>query len=163
LQSPVDLTLLRRFASGTELKPGDTLWEAMRWVGEDLLAYLRNLRERLDYISRNAEFWDIAHAGGSFRVLAMPRTDPLPDEPSAGLGRFIMGLPESDAPIAGLVYPDRRGSGFALSRHNDHPNLDFTRIQDEADVHFAHARGFVAKTSAADPGRLKALLAQAWV
>ena len=163
LQSPVDLTLLRRFASSSELKPGETLWEAMRWVGEDLLAYLKNLRERLDYISRNAEFWDIAHAGGSFRVLAMPRTEPMPDEPSSGLGRFIQSLPESEPPIAGLVYPDRRGSGFGLSRHNDHPNLDFTRIQDEPDVHFAHARGFVAKTSASDAARLKELMAQAWV
>ncbi len=163
LQSPVDLTLLRRFASSTELKPGDTLWEAMRWVGEDLLAYLKNLRERLDYISRHAEFWDIAHAGGSFRVLAMPRTEPLPDEPSSGIGRFILSLPEDQRGIAGLVYPDRRGGGFALSRHNDHPNLDFTRIQDEPDVHFAHSRGFVAKTSASDPLRLKDLLAQAWV
>jgi hypothetical protein len=163
LHSPVDLTLLRRFASTTSVNPGETLWEAMKWIGDDLLSYLRNLRERLDYISRNAEFWDIAAASGaSFRVLAMPRTEPLPDEPSSGLGRFIQSLPEGEPKIAGLVYPDRRGGGFALSRHNDHPNLDFTRIQDAPDVHFAHARGFVAKTSATDPDRLKVLLAQSW-
>ncbi len=162
LQSPVDLTLLRRFASTTELNPGDTLWEAMRWIGDDLLSYLRNLRERLDYISRNAQVWEIAHASGPFRVLAMPRTDPMPDEPSSGLGRYIQSLPEDQRAIAGLVYPDRRGAGFALSRHNDHPNLDFTAIQDEPDVHFAHARGFVAKTSATDPDRLKELLSRSW-
>lgn len=163
LHSPVDLTLLRRFASSTAIQPGETLWETMKWIGDDLLAYLKNLRERLDYISRNAQFWDIAHAGGSFRVLAMPRTEPLPDEPSAGLGRFIQSLPAADQEIAGLVYPDRRGGGFALSRHNDHPNLDFTRIQDSPDVHFAHTRGFVAKTSATEPERLKELLAKSWV
>ncbi len=163
LQSPVDLTLLRRFASHTAINPGETLWETMKWIGDDLLSYLRNLRERLDYISRNAEFWEIAAATGSFRVLAMPRTEPMPDEPSAGLGRYIQSLPASELPIAGLVYPDRRGGGFALSRHNDHPSLDFTRIQDSPDVHFAHARGFVAKTSATDPERLRELLAQSWV
>jgi hypothetical protein len=65
--------------------------------------------------------------------------------------------------VAGLVYPDRRGKGFGLSRHNDHPRLDFTRIADCEDVHFAHARGFVAKTSASDPARLRELLGQAWV
>lgn len=163
LHSPVDLTLLRRFASTTSLNPGDTLWEAMRWIGDDLLSYLRNLRERLDHISKNAEFWDIEHPAGTFRVLAMPRTDPMPDEPSAGLGRFIQSLPPESPVVAGLVYPDRRGSGFALSRHNDHPSLDFTRIQEAPDVHFAHARGFVAKTSATDPARLKELLVQSWV
>lgn len=163
LHSPIDLTLLRRFASSTAINPGDTLWEAMRWIGDDLLSYLRNLRERLDHISKNAEFWDIEHPSGTFRVLAMPRTDPMPDEPSAGLGRFIQSLPPESPLVAGLVYPDRRGSGFALSRHNDHPSLDFTRIQDAPDVHFAHARGFVAKTSATDPARLKELLIQSWV
>ncbi len=162
LQSPVDLTLLRRFAGSSELRPGETLWEAMKWIGDDLLAYLRNLRERLDYVSRNAQFWEIPHASGNFRVLAMPRTEPMPDEPSAGLGRFIQNLPAEEQNIVGLVYPDRRGAGFALSRHNDHPRLDFTRIQDEPDVHFAHARGFVAKTSATSSERLIELLAQSW-
>ncbi|HVJ45239.1 MAG TPA: MYG1 family protein, partial [Luteolibacter sp.] len=163
LQSPVDLTLLRRFAGSSEIRPGETLWEAMKWIGDDLLAYLRNLRERLDYISRNAQFWEIAHTSGSFRVLAMPRTEPMPDEPSAGLGRYIQTLPADQQDIVGLVYPDRRGAGFALSRHNDHPRLDFTRIQEAPDVHFAHARGFVAKTSATSSERLIELLSQSWV
>jgi hypothetical protein len=91
----------------------------------------------------------------------MPRTDPLPDEPSDGLGRFIEGHPAAEN-VVGLVYPDRRGKGFGLARHNDHPRLDFTRIQDCEDVHFAHARGFVAKTSATDPQRLKDLLSRSW-
>jgi len=50
-----------------------------------------------------------------------------------------------------------------MSRYNDHPAFDFTRIQAEPDVHFAHARGFVAKTSAADVARLKELLETARV
>jgi hypothetical protein len=65
--------------------------------------------------------------------------------------------------IAALVYPDRRGSGYGLSRHNDDPRYDFTRIEKEPDVHFAHARGFVAKTSAAEIDRIKELLAIAKV
>ncbi len=61
-----------------------------------------------------------------------------------------------------MVYPDRRGSGFALSRFNDHLGLDFTRVGGEVDVHFAHARGFVAKSSATDAGRIRELLAMSW-
>ena len=92
----------------------------------------------------------------------MPRTEPMPEEPSSGLPRFIEGHPDG-ADVVGQVYPDRRGAGYGLSRHNDHPGLDFTRIEDCGDVHFAHARGFVAKTSASDPARLRELLALAWI
>lgn len=162
LNSPIDTTLLRRFAGVTELSPGEPLWEVMRWIGEDLLSYLRNLRERLDYIAKTGEFWVIDTPKGPFKVLFLPRVEPLPDEPSSGLGRFIESRPE-EGEIAGLVYPDRRGAGFGLSRHNDHPGLDFTRIEDCEDVHFAHARGFVAKTTATEPSRLRELLAKSWV
>lgn len=161
LHSPIDVTLLRRFAKTSELHPGETLWEVMSWIGADLLEYLGQLRERLDYIGKFGEFWEIPSPHGSFHVLYMPRTEPLPDEPSSGLGRFIEDHPDGDK-IVGLVYPDRRGQGFGLSRHNDHPRLDFTRISDCPDVHFAHARGFVAKTSATDPERLRELLSQCW-
>jgi len=160
LNSPVDITLLRRFAGVSKIGPGDTLWEVMRWVGEDLVRYLRSLRARLDEVARTHELWEIQSPQGNFRVLFMPRSEPMPDEPSSGLGRFVDSL---EGEIAGLVYPDRRGSGFALSRHKDHPRLDFTRIGDCGDVHFAHARGFVAKTSSADPKRLRELLRMAWV
>ena len=81
---------------------------------------------------------------------------------STGFGRYLDSIGESES-VAGLVYPDQRGNGYGLSRHNDHPRLEFTRIDAEADVHFAHARGFVAKTSATEKRRLKELLRAAWV
>lgn len=162
LNSPIDVTLLRRFAGTSELRPGEALWEVMRWIGSDLLNYLKTLRSRLDYIGDVGEFWDIGTPRGPFKVLFMPRTEPLPDEPSTGLAQFLANHPQG-ADVVGLVYPDRRGAGFGLSRHNDDQRLDFTRIQDAGDVQFAHARGFVAKTSATDPVRLRELLAEAWV
>ena len=84
----------------------------------------------------------------------------MPDDPSSSLGRYIDSVGEK---VAGLIYPDRRGDGYGLSRHEDSPLLDFTRIVDEADVHFAHARGFVAKTSATSLQRLTELVEQAKV
>ncbi|MEX1116338.1 MAG: MYG1 family protein [Akkermansiaceae bacterium] len=162
LNSPIDTTLLRRFAQVSELQPGEPLWEVMRWIGTDLLDYVKTLRARLNYIGEVGEFWQIEAADGPFHVLYMPREEPLADDSSAGLARFIDSHPTMTG-VAGLVYPDRRGKGFGLSRHNDHPRLDFTRIAECEDVHFAHARGFVAKTSASDPARLRELLSQAWV
>jgi len=158
LNSTVDLTLLRRFAGMSEIRPGEPMWEVMRWVGADLIGYLRSLREKLNEIARLSEIWEM----DDFRVLFLPRAENFSEDASAGLARYAAGLPEEKRVIA-MVYPDRRGGGFALSRYNDDLGMDFTRISAEGDVHFAHARGFVAKTSATDLGRIRDLLAMSRV
>ena len=162
LNSPIDVTLLRRFAQARRLEAGEPLWEIMRMVGLDLLDYLKTLRERLNFIGQNAVIWDLPLADGPAKILYIPRTDPLPDEPSSGLERYIesQGLQEE---IVALVYPDRRGVGYGLSRYRDNARVDFTRLAGSEDVHFFHARGFVAKTSALTEERLRTLLHQASV
>ena len=90
-------------------------------------------------------------------MLFVPRTDPLPEEPSSGIDRYIVEKGLNNIVVA-IISPDRRGSGYGLSRHRDHPFFDFTKITDEPDVHFAHKRGFVAKTSATSEERLGELL-----
>lgn len=153
LSSPIDITILRRFAKSKRLEPGEPLWEILSYVGEDLLEYLRDLRSRLNFIAETAEVWSV----DDHEVLFLPRTEPMPDEPSFGIGRYLESVGKNST-VAALIYPDRRGSGYGLSRHNDHPGYDFTRIEKEPDVHFAHARGFVAKTSASEISRVKELL-----
>lgn len=158
LHSPIDVTLLRRFSSCQRIEPGETLWQAMQWVGEDLIDYLTQLRTRLNFIAEHHEIWSIESPEGPFQVLFLPRTEPLPEDPSAGIGRFIESLgPESG--VIGLIAPDGRGQGYGLKRYQDDPRLDFTRIEHSEDVHFAHARGFIAKTSATEPARLRTLMA----
>ena len=161
LNSPIDVTLLRRFAAKSELEPGDTLYEYMRFVGEDLLEFLRVVRERLDFTARHVQRWSIEHDGDTIEAVFLPRTDPIVDEPSTAVANYIRaeGLEEV---VAATVYPDRRGSGYGIGRYEDHPMLDFSRVGDEADVHFAHNSGFVCKTSATEPQRLRELIAGAW-
>lgn len=153
LVSPIDITMLRRFAKSSSLREGEPLYEVMRWVGEDLLDFVKSLRERLEFVAAHAVVWEV----GDLKVLFMPRTEPMPEEASAGLGRYLESI-GMEKEVAGMVYPDRRGSGYGLSRFNDDPRFDFTRIEAEDDVHFAHARGFVAKTSASGEDRLRELL-----
>jgi hypothetical protein len=153
LSSPIDITILRRFSKTKRLDPGEPLWEMLSYIGEDLLEYLQDLRSRLDFIAETAEIWTV----DDHEVLFLQRTEPLPDEPSFGIGRHLESIGKNST-VAALIYPDRRGSGYGLSRHNDHPAYDFTRIEKEPDVHFAHARGFVAKTSASEISRVKELL-----
>ncbi len=157
LNSPIDIALLRRFALEQRLEPSHPLWEIMRMIGQDLVGYLRGLRERLEFIETHSKILDLRNESGASRqFLYIPRTNPLPEEPSAGLGQYLKahGLEES---IVGSIYPDRRSNGYGISRYNDHPGLDFTRIAEEPDVHFAHKSGFLAKTSATELERLKQL------
>jgi hypothetical protein len=161
LNSPIDGTLLRRFAQATRLGPGDPLWEIMRMIGEDLLGYVRSVRERLDFIGTHAEIWTLESVSGAPSVLFLPRTEPLPGDPSAGVERYVESQGLGNRVLA-LISPDRRSGGYGLTRHRDSQRLDFTRIAGEADVHFAHARGFVAKTSATDPQRLRELVGLAF-
>ncbi len=157
LHSPIDGALLRRFAQASRLSAGDPVWEMMRMIGDDILGYVRSLRDRLDFIARHAELWTLDDVVGGPEILFLPRTEPLPDDPSAALERYVETRGWGNRVIA-LVSPDRRSDGFGLSRHRDNARVDFTRVAGEGDVHFAHARGFVAKTSATDPARLRALL-----
>lgn len=157
LISPIDMTVLRRFAKESELAAGHPIWELMWMIGDDLVHYVKGLRQRLDEIEEVSEVWDL---GGGLKVLFMPRTDPMGEEPSSGLGRYI---DMNQLECVGMVYPDRRGDGFGLTRFNDDLRLDFTRVESEPDVHFAHRAGFVAKSSATGEERLKQLLLQAWI
>jgi hypothetical protein len=44
-----------------------------------------------------------------------------------GVYRYLATIGKATS-VAALIYPDRRGSGYGLSRHNDNPLYDFTRI-----------------------------------
>ena len=162
LNSPIDITLLTRFAAATEHKPGDPIWEVMRMIGEDLVGYVRNLRSRLDFVAEHAEVIEVDTPRGPLQALFMPRTEPLPADSGAGLGQhvFALGLEGS---IKALISPDGRGEGYGMRKFQDAAELDFTQIESEPDVHFAHARGFIAKSSATDLNRLKELLVLASV
>ncbi len=161
LSSPVDLSLLRRFGRCSELSPGEPLYEVMRYVGEDLIDYLTTARGRIDLIGERATLWRLEARGEVFEALFVPRTEPLPADPSGDTEQYVRvaGLSER---VAAIVYPDSRSTGFGIARFDDHPKLDFCRVAAEPDVRFAHKSGFLCKTSATAPERLQALLCAAW-
>jgi hypothetical protein len=162
LNSPINGTLLRRFALSSRVEPGSPLWEIMRMIGQDIVDYIASLRARLDFLGQHAQFWSLELAGQPAQILFLPRTEPLPDEPSFGLDRFVQSLGFGEQ-VIGIVSPDRRSTGYGLERYRDNPRLDFTRIATQPGVHFAHARGFIAKTTLTDHDALKNLLSLAAV
>ncbi len=81
----------------------------------------------------------------------------ISDDPSFGIYAFIESEGK-ESEIQALDYPDRRGEGYGLTRYNDSHRLNFSQIESQNEVRFAHKRGFVAKASTTDPTRLKQLL-----
>jgi hypothetical protein len=157
LNSPLDITLLNRFAGQTELAPASPIYQVMSMVGEDLVRYLRSLRGRLDYLQQHSQVWTIATDGEPLGALFLEKSDTLEEDPSFGIHAFIESEGKENQ-IQALVYPDRRGDGYGLTRYNDSQRLNFSQIEALDEVRFAHQRGFVAKVSTTDPMRLKELL-----
>lgn len=157
LNSPIDATLLRRFAQAAEHRPGETLYDYMRFVGQDLIDYLRDVRASIDLVGAQSERWSIRAGEDVIETIFLPRTDVMPDEPSGSIARYIRAK-GFDQQIGATIYPDRRGAGYGISRYEDDPRLDFSQVEGEPDVHFAHKSGFVCKTSATDPERLRDLV-----
>ena len=161
MNSPIDMTVQRRFSKEVEHQPGEVIYELMKMIGSDLIEYLAGIRARLDLVSQYVQRWEITSGEETFSALYLPRSEDLAEEVSGSLGRYILvnGL---DSEIAAMVYPDSRGEGFGLARFNDHPKLDFTRVEGESDVHFAHNSGFLCKSGATEETRLQELLAASW-
>jgi hypothetical protein len=157
LNSPLDITLLNRFASHTELNPESPIYQVMCMVGEDIDNYLRSLRERLNYLKEHGQYWTIETDGEPIQALFLKKSDTISDDPSFGIYAFIESEGK-ESEIQALVYPDRRGNGYGLTRYNDSQRLSFSQIESYDEVRFAHKRGFVAKVSTTDPTRLKELL-----
>jgi hypothetical protein len=162
LNSPIDMTLLRRFAQASELSEGDPLYAFMGMVGQDLLDFLQQVRERIAFADEHCQRWSIRAGDETIEAVFLPRTETLPGQPSGTVGSYVRAH-ELDSEIAALVYPDSRGGGYGIARYEDHPQLDFSRVSEAEDVHFAHKSGFLCKTSADDEERLKALIREAWI
>ncbi|MDB4810115.1 MYG1 family protein [bacterium] len=165
LNSPIDVTLLNRFASHTELTPDAVLYQVMCMVGEDILHYLHALRSRLDFLKHHCQWWSIDSKDPGtppIRALFLEQCDEIAADPSFGLYAFIAAEDQQEH-VHALIYPDRRGDGYGLTTYEDCPRLNFSLIESEDDVRFAHKRGFVAKVETTEPIRLKELVALAVV
>ena len=161
LNSPLDITLLKNFAAQTEHHPGEPVWEVMRMIGRDLVEFITNLRSQLNEVSQFTEVWNLKKDKDEFKVLFLPRISSLPEGASDVLGYQVRALGLEEEIIA-ILSPDSRGQGYGMRRFNDDARMDFSKVEGEADVHFAHARGFIAKTSAVDKERLQEMLIQSY-
>jgi len=162
LNSPIDITILQGFAKQMEHNPGEPIWEVMQMIGKELVEYITGLRGRIDEVSKIEEVWKLTHGDVEFKVIFAPRTDPSIQEVSGALGWRVKEL-RIEEEVFVMVYPDGRGQGYGMKRFNDREEIDFSIIEKESDVRFAHARGFIAKVEAVGIDRLKELIVKSIV
>ena len=80
LNSPIDVTMLKRFASRLELAPNNVIYQVMCMVGEDILNYVRSLRERLDFLKQHCQWWTLETSGEPIRALYLERSEEVADD-----------------------------------------------------------------------------------
>jgi len=161
MNSPIDVTVQRQFAGQARHEKGGLIYELMRVIGTDLLGYLRGVRAKLDLVAEHCERWTFERNGTEFEALFLPKGDEAVEDASGTMFRYIQMQGLNDK-IAVLVYPDTRGEGYGMARFEDHPRVDFKRIESMEDVHFTHTSGFLAKTTAVEKARLQELVALGW-
>lgn len=162
MNSPIDITLLRRFSKSERLEEGEPLYEMMRMIGDDMLHHIKGVRGKVDFVAEHVQRWEIEKEGETFSVLFIPKVEEGTADFSGGLTKYIF-INNLEHEIAATVVPDNRAEGYGIARFNDHPQLDFMKVEQEDDIHFAHKSGFLCKTSATDPESLKQHLRAAWL
>lgn len=131
LMSPMAGFLLSRFEAG-EVVSGETrllLYDFGDYI-DSRLAELRQAWAKLEKTSSiyeidGVEVFDAGIQG------------------SAGVESF---LKKNGQDPAVVVTKDDRGPGEALFRRNDDPRIDFSKVEGQEGIIFAHKNGFVAKT-----------------
>lgn len=157
MNSPLDIGLLTVFAKQTKLCPGEPLFEVIRAIGEELIIFLQLQSARIAYLEQHVQTWNFSVAANVYKVLFLAKSEDQPDRVTAAFSDYIESADLSHN-LCALVYPDSRSEGYGLKRFEDASPIYLSAIAAEADVHFVHASGFLAKTSTSDPKRIRRLL-----
>ena len=134
--SPIEEVVLHMFSKLTEVN--ETMIELMTAIGSELLKTLELFTNRWEELSKTAVS---SKAFGNEVVLSL---DIQGDEdPAFALNAYV---DEVHPNAVVTVTNDDRGDGLCLFRLNDSPKIDFSQIENDERVLFAHKNGFVAKT-----------------
>lgn len=157
MNSPLDIGLLSLFGQQTELCPGDPLFEIIRSIGVELIQFLKLQSSRIAYLEQHVQIWNFSVGTDVRKVLFLAKSSDQPDRVTAAFSDYIESANMAQN-LCALVYPDSRSEGYGLKRFEDASPIHLSAIATEPDVHFVHASGFLAKTAASDPKRIRHLL-----
>lgn len=143
LQSPVENYILREFQNRTRIRHTDDLFKLMDSIGTSLLLHYYKTDLRLRYLQSELVFHPMSCEAGDYQVADVRAIRPE-DQPLLGLELHLQEH-AGDCPVT--LSLDDRGDGLCLYRRNDDVRIDFSLIEHEPDVRFAHKNGFIAKLS----------------
>jgi hypothetical protein len=134
--SPIEEAILHMFSKLNENYK--TMTYLMTEIGMQLLNTLEQFTERWQKLSETTTTLEV---DGNLIVVSVGVNKD--DDPSFALSAFV----EEKHPSAiATVTLDDRGNGLCLFRLNDSPQIDFSQIENDPRILFAHKNGFVAKT-----------------
>jgi hypothetical protein len=142
LSSPIESSLLRIFGNLESIPPDSTIYQIMDSIGHDIVTQAKKYKERIQFLLLELEkrdntqlsIIDIGFDLRGFLVL---------DKEVEGLGYIRDHFYEK---IDFLVAHNDRGKGWTLYRYDDNQKIDFSQIENDERIQFAHKNGFIAKT-----------------
>lgn len=141
LQSPVENYILREFQNRTRIRYTEDLFKLMSDIGTSLLMHYYRTELRLRDLQSELVFHSVPCDAGDYQVADVRVIRPE-DQPLLGLEIYLQDY-DGDCPVT--VSQDDRNYGLCLYRRNDDVRIDFSLIEHEPDVRFAHKNGFIAK------------------
>ena len=126
--SPIEVWMLEMFENNIS----ETI-SLMRNFGISLI-------DRANELSKQLKFWEECE---KIRIKDQVVIIGL-TENTKGIEDYIKSM---EHPASICVTYDNRGDGWKIRRHNDFPGVDFSTLEDNSDIQFAHKGGFIAKTN----------------
>ena len=134
LNSPIENSILRLTQKSLELE--STL---SKQIMDDILHEAWEIEKGITWLRKNARFEEVKGVPviwAAVKDLNELARDKFRDEIAPGY----------KTPIAVQISYDNRNHGMSFHRFDDDPRVDFSKIEDNPEILFAHKNGFIAKT-----------------
>ena len=135
--SPVEKMLLREFEEKTIIKVGSTQFKLMKRLGNTLIADVSAVIERHRELAKGHNLLHMKVDG--LKVVWVG----IEDNPLFGLEPYLLQNGFEDVAIT--ITKDDKGTGWLLYRRNNHPRVDFSKLEGNENILFIHNDGHLAK------------------
>lgn len=134
LSGPIEGQLMEAFQEATVVGPGTVLSQVLLLIGTGMVSSAKQFVEKIRVLAEMVKVVEIK----GLKALVFETTDIT--------GSQDLRDREYPDAAASLSWDDR-GNGWSLYRFNDDPRIDFSVLEGDPAVAFAHKGGFIAKTN----------------
>lgn len=137
LGDPISGYILRSFSRKEKITSNDDLFHLMAGIGTEIADDIDERVERIQILESRAT---VVNAKGLNILVFLDEIT----RPQYALGDFREIWEERNGlTIAGSITRDNRSGGFSLYRYDDHPKINFTRVNSKRTT-YIHPNGFLA-------------------